>query len=86
MRLGQFARVGRGETNPQLLSDGFRDVTLHIEEIVRLASYVLGPEVGLGVRIDQLGLDAQALAFARDAAFQHAAARSARATAAMVGC
>ncbi len=61
----------RGERDAQRLGDLARDLVLHLEDVLHLAVVALRPEREVGARVDQLGVDAQAVAGAAQAAGEH---------------
>src|SRR6202012_5688566 len=59
-----YGRLDRGD-------HAFGDAVLQVEDVAEPAIEAVGPQMPAGVRIDQLSGDAQALAAAADAAFEH---------------
>jgi hypothetical protein len=50
-----------------------RHAFLHLEDVVDRAAVLVGPEVGIGQRVDQLGSDSEAVAGFPDASFEDVA-------------
>ena len=55
----------------QRVGDAGRDVALHREHVLQVAVVVLGPEVAVGTRVDQLQVDAHLAGGLLHAAFEH---------------
>src|SRR5690348_1244271 len=52
-------------------SNSVRDLVLKREQIARVRVEALGPEVGVGLRVDQLGIDADLIARTPNAPFEY---------------
>jgi hypothetical protein len=70
---GRASGFSGGQLQVECASDAARDLVLQGEQITRVAIEPLGPEVRVGLGIDQLGVDPDLIARAPDAPFQHIA-------------
>ena len=64
---GERLLLLRRERDAQRLGDLARDLVLHLEHVGHLAVVALGPEREVGLRVDELRRDAQAVAGAAQA-------------------
>ena len=61
----------RGELNLDLLRDGSRHIALQCKDVTQVALITLGPEVGVGSRVYQLGGDPHTITGSHYSAFYH---------------
>ena len=64
-----FAFLGR-QGDAQSLGDFSRDFVLYFEDVLHFAVVAFGPQREIGVGVDELGVDAQAISGAAQAASQ----------------
>ncbi len=64
-------RSGRSEDALHAGRDVARDLPLHFEDLADMALVLLRPEVRVGASVDELDVDAHAVAFARHRPFDH---------------
>src|SRR5262249_486870 len=69
--IGWPGRFGSDKLKVKGYSNSVRDLILKREQIARVRVEPLGPEMGVGLRVDQLGIDADLIARTPDAPFEN---------------